>query len=511
MIKDAVAHLKKHEHDEHDIIIPSFNTPLDLACADKKGYSKPKHLRELQLQLLNAWHDKKSLSVSMGSRFGKTETMSYFISWILMQYPSLKVMWVGYNIKVSARFVRNIRRILNRFAPDLMDKDKQTQEYFELKAGGYVLASAPNSSATSYGVNLMVIDDMIKNEQESASKTVIELHQEFWNSSLQTRLEPFVLDDKQYDPIVFAIGTLWGSEDLLNMFHDKFRSYKQPCLDENDQSIWPEVYPTVKLLEKKASMSSYSWVAMYMADPQKRGGAYFSEDWLQVYDKIPDVGERLSSGIFCDPAVSSKSGSDFSAVIYAVLGNDHRIYVDELYMHHKTVFQNIEFLDLLYRRLTPNQLIVENVGFADSLVEGLQLRGVPAMGWKPGLRDKNSRIISQLEAPLETGMILFSQKVLEHEEFRSEYARFPHGLHDDSLDCLAIATELLLNKGGMNPYTNSSQYRQGSRGYNAKESRPKSVFMRRDNAEIPAGVHPYSNSRSDKPRKVPYYLTRLED
>jgi len=424
--------------------IERFPTPLDLAIADKKAYGKPNHLLQVEFALLDAWNNKESTAISLPARWGKSETVGYFISWLISQFPELRIMFASYNQKLSTRFVRNVKRILERFSPSILDPEKQTHEYFETLAGGFLLATSPDSTAAGYGASIIVIDDLIKTVAESLSGTVQENHRDWWDGTASTRLEPFALHnnwDIYYNPFVVAIGTLYSTRDLLNVFHEEFKSLMIPALNDAGESNWPERWTTDALLEKKRVMASSLWKAMYECSPVVKGGNLFKESWLreEKYPLLP--GPYKATGLFVDPAVSTKSGADSTAVCLARFLADNRLFVEKLWVYKKSVFNNIKFLASLYETHSPNRFIVENVGFADALVEGLQKKGIPVVGWTPGQRDKVTRIVSQLEAPLESGLMCFSDSVLENEVFRGEYVAFPEGTHDDTLDVLAITAE----------------------------------------------------------------------
>lgn len=424
--------------------IEDYPTPLDLAIADKPGYGKPEHLKMVEEALLNAWENKESAAISMASRWGKSETVTYFLSWLYGQFPELKIMIVSYNQKLSSKFVRNVKRIIERFTPNIMDPDKQTHEYFETMAGGFLLATSPDGTASGYGAGIILFDDLLKNPAEALSPTIQEKHQEFFEGVASARLEPFCLSDDYetyYDPFIIGIGTLYSTMDLLNNFHEWFKSICIPALDENDESNWPERWSTKALHDKRDRMSSTLWNAMYMASPVARGGNLFKESWLLPEDIQLD--DWNYTGLFVDPAVSTKSGADNTAIALVRRLNDNRLWVERLWTHKKTVFGNIEFITSIYRTYHPNILYVEDVGFATAIVEGLNKNGIPARGWKPGQRDKDTRIISQLEAPLETSTLSFHPSILNNQTFRDEYARFPASAHDDTLDVLAIGVEIM--------------------------------------------------------------------
>lgn len=440
--------------------IDKFPTPLDLAMADKPSYNKPKHLLKVEKALLDAWENKESTAISMASRWGKSETVIYFLAWLYAQFPELKIMIVSYNQKLSTKFTRSVKRVIERFTPGIMDPDKQTHEYFETRAGGFLLSTSPDGTASGYGAGIVIFDDLLKNPYEALSPTTQEKHKEFYDGVASARLEPFYLNedyDTFHDPFIIGIGTLYSTMDLLYSFHEEFNSVMIPALNDKDESNWPERWSTEALHNKRKHMASSLWKAMYMASPVIKGGNVFKEDWITVENNPTLQGPFKFSGLFVDPAVSTKVGADSTAVCLARMTHDNRLYIEKLWVYKKSVFNNIEFLSKLVRGRSLRHIVIEDVGFANALVEGLQKKGIPARGWKPGQRDKVTRIISQLEAPLETGLMCFHENVKENKTFRDEYLMFPQAPHDDTLDVLAIAAEKMFNTSSSGDYARSKK------------------------------------------------------
>ena len=422
----------------------------------------------------------------MPSRWGKSETTIAWIAWLIMQYPTLKVVILTHSQRLSKRFSSRLKDILEHLQPELIQTAVTNQmEYIEFKAGGYVLTASPGSGVSGYGANLIVIDDLVRSSEEAMSIKRRDTIEEIMDSVFGTRVEPFTLPDEpdvKHMPFTIGIGTLYTTDDWLYQHHDdcgEDYKIKLSALDENGESRWPETWTTEALLEKKRKMSSYNWQAMYEADPLNRDGNYLKTEWLTVEPNPLANGPFKHTGIFVDPAARTGKSNDNTVAIVAHKLYDNRVYVSEMFVYKKTVFQSIDFLSALYNRVQPDMFKIEDVGFASALVEGLQNMGVPVMGWHPGQLDKVARVQNQLEQPLEARLIVFKDEVLENETFITEYERFPQYSHDDTVDCLAICAEHMVGFKSGNPYTpgaDGAHYYEFSSGYGKQRSRRPKVY-----------------------------------
>ena len=141
------------------------------------------------------YSDKKVLVVNMPPRHGKSRTAQLFVGWVLGKSPSEKIMTGSYNETLSTTFSRGVR---NDIQERKADADRVVyKEIFpnnRIKRGdgaanlwgidgndtNTYLATSPTGTATGFGADLMLIDDIIKNEYEARNDNIKEQHRNWF-------------------------------------------------------------------------------------------------------------------------------------------------------------------------------------------------------------------------------------------------------------------------------------------------------------------------------------------
>ncbi len=167
---------------------------------------------------------------------------------------------------------------------------------------------------TGKGADVLVIDDPVKNAEEAYSPVQREKLWEWYQSTAFTRLEP--------NGAIILVMTRWHEDDLagrlLKLEPGLWEIVSLPALAEADdllhraegEALWPERFPVEQLLEKKKSVGSYWWSAMYQQRPVPIEGGFFKNDWLQFFDPkyVPDFDVIVQSW---DTAQTKSSTSDY--------------------------------------------------------------------------------------------------------------------------------------------------------------------------------------------------------
>ncbi len=177
--------------------------------------------------------------------------------------------------------------------------------------------------ATGKRGNIVLIDDILKGESESAN---VQLHAQImdrFDSDWSSRA-----DDENQKTLL--LGTMWANTDPLNVMYDravetsdlvpskKFK-YSEiakdgtsvfigvPALDENDESTCPLRYSTNFLKNKRKFMTKYLWQAVYQQDPIAPEGLSFEWACLNQYDEFPKITHEVIRYASLDPARKGKN------------------------------------------------------------------------------------------------------------------------------------------------------------------------------------------------------------
>lgn len=254
---------------------------------------------------------------------GKSELVSrMFPAYAFGRQSSLRVAACSYAADLARDMNRDVQRIMmdERYAqvfPDasLNPKRVVTLEGLALRNSdrfdivgtrGYYVCAGVGGPLTGKSVDIGIIDDPIKNEEEARSPTVKRGIEGWYNTVFLTRLS------KKSGHIIMA--TSWATDDLAGTVgkrNNRARQLKFPAIDGAGNPLVPELHPLDKLLETKASLSPAQWSALYQQSPVLEGGNIFLEAWVRRWrpDTLPGSFDELIQS--WDMTFKDTKGSDF--------------------------------------------------------------------------------------------------------------------------------------------------------------------------------------------------------
>lgn len=222
--------------------------------------------------------------VSMPPRHGKSEFLSVNTPiWHLETYPDKRIILASYSSELATEFALKVRdTFLN---PDLhgllrtrLRKDAQRVDNFKTVDGGGMISIGVGGSVTGKGADLLLIDDFVKNAEESLSATQKAKLWDWFLSTAFTRLEP--------NATIIILATRWAKDDLIGMVQEKFVELEELGFDpptiinfpalatqqdllgrKPGDALWPERYDEKALARIKVTLGSYWWRALYQQDP----------------------------------------------------------------------------------------------------------------------------------------------------------------------------------------------------------------------------------------------------
>jgi len=258
-------------------------------------------------------------------RHGKSRTATLFVQWVLGKYPKDKIITGSYNETLSTVFSKGVRNKIQEVSADKSIVYSDIFPETKVKRGdaaanlwGLVgndtnsyLATSPTGTATGFGADLMLIDDIIKNEYEARNDNIKEQHYKWFTDTMLSRRE-----GKRK---VILVMTRWASDDLAGRVIDKLDRQKKPY-----RLICYKAFDGKKMLcDDILSREQYEDIlngdtgkdiieANYNQSPIDITGRLYSE--LQTYDELPENFESIES--YTDTA---DQGDDYlCSIIYGV-------------------------------------------------------------------------------------------------------------------------------------------------------------------------------------------------
>lgn len=286
------------------------------------------------------------------------------------------------------------------------------------------------SAIIAFRFNELICDDLCT-QGNTLTQAERDKSWAWWQSTLLTRLTP--------DGRVVYIGTRWHEDDIPGriMQQKGWKVIHIPALDENQNSYWPDEWPTERLLAVKSEdeMGSDAFNCQYQGRPVAPGGNLFR--WFQEYTELPELRAIVQ---FWDTAFSAKQQADYSACTTWGYGKDGLIYCLGAYQ------ERLDFPDLcqkaqaLYEEYKQDGVrryaFIEARASGPSVAQALARQSmVPLVqvGYK-GNEDKVARANSVVGL-FENGKVRFPKKhSVWKETLISQLKGFPRLKKDDLVD-----------------------------------------------------------------------------
>lgn len=260
----------------------------------------------------------------------------------------------SYNETLSKTFAKSVRNSISELKGDMYKpvysdifpetRIKQGDGAVNLWSleGGYnnYLATSPTGTATGFGCDVMIIDDLIKNAEEAYNETVKSKHWDWFTNTMLSRLE-------EGGKIVIVM-TRWASDDLAgralehygreNVLHINI-----PAVQEDGSMLCDEILSAESCEAKKKAMGFDIWSANYQQEPIDIKGRLYSS--FKTYDgKLPKFKEVRN---YTDTA---DTGDDYLCSInYGVTFENEAYVLDVLYTKAPMEQTEPETADMLYK------------------------------------------------------------------------------------------------------------------------------------------------------------------
>lgn len=399
------------------------------------------------------------LIVEMPPRHGKSELCShYFPVWFLDLWPNKRVMFASYEADFAASWGRKVRNTIQEHQDKLrvrLADDSTKAARWDTTQGGGMVTAGVGGPITGRGADLLIIDDPVKNAEEANSPTYRQKVWEWWTSTARTRLEP--------GGVVVLVMTRWHVDDLAGRIiqnmeaeGEKWKVIRFPAIAEEEdelgrkpgEALWPERYDEQALDRIRRSVGSYVWSALYQQDPKNREGGMFRREWFKIVDDYPADCRKVR---YWDLAATKpKQSSDPDYTAGALVGEKNGIYYIIDIRRARETPANVERLIRLtaeldgptvdiYMEQEPGSSGVSTIDhYAREVLKGFAFRGHRVTGPKE-LR------ANPLSAAAEAGNVMLVRGPWI-QDFLDEAEAFPHGAHDDQVDAVSGAFEMLTKR-----------------------------------------------------------------
>lgn len=281
--------------------------------------------------------DEDVMVVNEPPRHGKSRTAGLFVEWVLGNDPTKKIMTGSYNETLSTMFSKNVRNdiqeekadqskvVFSDIFPGVQIKRGDSAMNLWSLEGGYnnYLATSPTGTATGFGCDIMIIDDLIKSALEANNAKVLEDQWGWFTDTMLSRLEE--------GGKIIVIMTRWHSDDLagrvLKWCKEKGKKYRHISMKalvnkETHEMLCSEVLSYESYQDKISAMGADIASANYQQEPIDLKGQLYTS--FKTYEDVP----RDKSGKPLFTAVRSYTdtadeGSDWlCSIVYGVYNKE---------------------------------------------------------------------------------------------------------------------------------------------------------------------------------------------
>jgi len=213
--------------------------------------------------------------------------------------------------------------------------------------------------------------------------------------------------------------------------------------------MFPERFAEAQVAELERTLGSYGSAGQLQQRPAPRGGGIIRLDWFQYWRNLPQLEFRV---ITVDTAQKTAEANDYSVLqCWARSTVGHAIMIDqirgkweapELLVQARSFWiKHINSPIPIHKKATLRGMYVEDKVSGTGLIQTLRREGVPVL---PLQRHKDKISRGHDASPfIESGNVLLPEDAPWLSDFLAEVESFPSGTHDDQIDPMLDAINLV--------------------------------------------------------------------
>lgn len=381
-----------------------------------------------------------------------TYASDLFPAWWLAQKPDRLVIAASNTADLAKAFSRRVRGRIRQHGPVLgYGLDREAEDDWTTTTGCEYRAVGVTAAIAGRRADLGLIDDPMRSRQEAESETQRNRVWEWYQDDWLTRLKPGAAQ--------VMIGTRWHEDDLFGRLLEReagnWRVLRIPAQAEDPDDplgrkpgeyLWgdDDYGYAADLEEKHARAEARTWASLYQQRPAPAEGSLFRRSWL-IREAPPDR-DRMRVYGASDYAVTA-DGGDYT--VHVVIGMDHagRLHLLDLWRAQADASVWIEAFCDLVAKWRP-------LAWAE---ETGQIRAGVGPFLERRMRERQT-FTSRRQFPTRGDKAIRAQSIIGRmaldglrmrpdapwiADLEAELMSFPSGKHDDQVDALGLAGQLL--------------------------------------------------------------------
>lgn len=408
---------------------------------------------------------KHFLVLNLPPRHYKSFTGKNLTEWEFGRNNKLKIMTGSYNEILSSTFARQVRNTIEEkktsdnqlVYSDIFSETKV--KYGEASASLWALegsneksylATSPGGTATGFGTNIIIIDDVIKNKEEAYNELVLNKHWEWFTNTMMQRTEGT-------DWKVIVIMTRWATNDLagriIEAYGDDVEIITFKAVQEDGSMLCESILTKQDYELKIKEMLPDIAEANYNQEAIDIKGRLY--EGFKTYEKLPE-----KQGMKQNYTDTADTGLDFLCSV-DFIENNGDVYITDVVMTDEAMEVTEPKVARMLDSDGVERAVIESNnggrGFARNIQRILssELNNFKCIvKWVNQHSNKEARILSS-SAWVQEHVYMphnWKEKWPEFYKQLTKYQRKGKNEHDDAPDVLAGIYELCTNKKTVKAY-----------------------------------------------------------
>lgn len=396
--------------------------------------------------------EQQIMVVNMPPRHGKSRTATKFVQWLFGKYGiDKKVMTGSYNETLSGTFAKAVRDVIAEkptegiltygdiFPGTKIKYGEAAAQKWSLEGSQQAnyLATSPTGTATGFGCNIMIIDDLIKNSEEAYNESVLQKQIDWFNNTMLSRTEN--------DFKIIIIMTRWSTKDLAGYVlanYDDVVHINYKAVQDDETMLCEAILSYKDYKIKTKNMNKDIVLANYQQEPIDVKGRLYSH--IKTYTDIPrdSKGNSLFKYIL-NYTDTADTGSDYlCSICYGMYESTYYI-LDVLYTKAPMEVTEPATAQMLTKNNVGNALIESNNGgrgFSRNVIRELKVLGNThtKIQWFFQSKNKTSRILSNSTGVMQNVAfpVNWEDRWPDFAKAIRKYQKEGKNAHDDAPDAL---------------------------------------------------------------------------
>lgn len=393
--------------------------------------------------------------LSVPPRHGKSKLVTEIGgTWYLENNPTKRLVIGSYGAALSTDFSRKIRDhfITNEKLLTKVRDDVANVNQWETTAGGGCTAVGVGGALTGKGADLLLIDDYLKDIAEANNPNVLESIWEWYQTVAYTRLHP--------NASVVVVATRWATDDLIGRLAllGGYEIIEFPAIALEDDILGRKPgealssrFPIENLEDKKRTLGSFFFSALYQQKPIPKDQLKVERSWFKITTEITELHLQQRGLPSCRvwDLAATEGGGDYTAGGKAYYDRQTNIFYIADMQHKQYSSKKVAKLTKEIAKIdgltTPIYIEQEPGASGKTLIDNFKTEILPLFNVNAVSPTGSKTVRAQpLIAAAEDGRVELIRGPW-NSKFLDEIQDFPRGKHDDQVDVVAHAYNILVN------------------------------------------------------------------